>query len=110
MTHARHGAPPVTAAAALEVRDLVAGYDQADVLAGVSLTVAPGEITCLLGANGAGKTTLVRAILGLTPPRAGEIRLDGMRIDGLPPHRIAALGVGAIPEGRRVFPRLTVRE
>jgi branched-chain amino acid transport system ATP-binding protein len=110
VTHARHGAPPVTAAAALEVRDLVAGYDQADVLAGVSLTVAPGEITCLLGANGAGKTTLVRAILGLTPPRAGEIRLDGMRIDGLPPHRIAALGVGAIPEGRRVFPRLTVRE
>jgi branched-chain amino acid transport system ATP-binding protein len=99
-----------TAGAALQVSGLVAGYDQADVLTGVSIEAAPGEITCLLGANGAGKTTLVRAILGLTPPRAGEIRLDGVRIDGLPPHRVAALGVGAIPEGRRVFPRLTVRE
>jgi branched-chain amino acid transport system ATP-binding protein len=99
-----------TAGAALQVSDLVAGYDQADVLTGVSIEASPGEITCLLGANGAGKTTLVRAILGLTPPRAGEIRLDGTRIDGLPPHRVAALGVGAIPEGRRVFPRLTVRE
>ena len=100
----------MSAATLLQVSGLAAGYDQADVLAGVCIEALAGEITCLLGANGAGKTTLVRAILGLTPPRAGEIRLDGRRIDGLPAHRVAALGVGAIPEGRRVFPRLTVRE
>lgn len=94
----------------LEVRHLRVGYDRADVLTDVSIVARPGEITCLLGANGAGKSTLVRAILGLTPPRAGEILLDGQPITGLPTHRIAARGIGAIPEGRRVFARLTIEE
>jgi branched-chain amino acid transport system ATP-binding protein len=94
----------------LEVRKLRVGYDRADVLTDVSIVARAGEITCLLGANGAGKSTLVRAVLGLTPPREGEILLDGQSIAGLPTHRIAARGVGAIPEGRRVFPRLTVKE
>lgn len=94
----------------LEVKNLRVGYDRADVLTDVSIVARAGEITCLLGANGAGKSTLVRAVLGLTPPREGEILLDGQSIAGLPTHRIAALGVGAIPEGRRVFPRLTVKE
>ena len=94
----------------LEVRGLRTGYDRVDVLEDVSLVARPGEITCLLGANGAGKSTLVRAILGLTPPRAGSVLLDGQPVGGLPTHRIVALGVGAIPEGRKVFPRLTVAE
>lgn len=94
----------------LEVRELTVGYDRADVLTGVSLLAKAGEITCLLGANGSGKSTLVRAVLGLTPPRLGEIRLGGTIISGLPTHRVVAHGIGAIPEGRRVFPKLTVEE
>ncbi|MBI1394503.1 MAG: ATP-binding cassette domain-containing protein [Betaproteobacteria bacterium] len=94
----------------LEIRDLTVGYDRADVLSGVSLVARPGEITCLLGANGSGKSTLARAILGLTPPRAGTIRLGETDITGLPTHRVVAQGIGAIPEGRRVFPKLSVRE
>ncbi len=94
----------------LTIEALVAGYDKADVLTGVSLVAEPGRITCLLGANGAGKTTLVRAILGLTPPRGGSIRLDGTELSGLPTHRIVAAGVACIPEGRRLFPKLTVEE
>lgn len=97
-------------AVALSVRGIRVGYDRVDVLHEVSIEARAGEITCLLGANGAGKTTLVRAVLGLTPPRAGEILLDGQRIDGMPTHRIVARGIGAIPEGRRVFPKLTVAE
>lgn len=94
----------------LAIEGLVAGYDKADVLSGVSLVAEPGLITCLLGANGAGKTTLVRAILGLTPPRAGSIRLDGVELSGSPTHRIVAAGIACIPEGRRLFPKLTVEE
>jgi branched-chain amino acid transport system ATP-binding protein len=94
----------------LEVQGLYVAYGRADVLEDVSLAAQAGEITCLLGANGAGKSTLVRAVLGLTPARAGCILLDGTPISGLPTHRIAALGVGAIPEGRRVFPKMTVAE
>jgi branched-chain amino acid transport system ATP-binding protein len=96
--------------ATLTLENVVAGYDQADVLTDVSLTAAAGKITCLLGANGAGKTTLIRAILGLTPPRAGSIRLDETDITGLPTHGVIAQGIACIPEGRRVFPRLTVAE
>lgn len=95
---------------ALKLEHLVAGYDQADVVTDVSLTAAAGKITCLLGANGSGKTTLIRAILGLTPPRAGRIMLGTAEITGMPTHRVVALGVACIPEGRRVFPRLTVAE
>ncbi|MFO1320898.1 MAG: ABC transporter ATP-binding protein [Burkholderiales bacterium] len=94
----------------LEVRDLTVGYDRADVLTRVSLVARAGEITCLLGANGSGKSTLVRAVLGLTPPRGGEILLGDISIAGLPTHQVIARGIGAIPEGRRVFPKLTVEE
>jgi branched-chain amino acid transport system ATP-binding protein len=97
-------------AAALEVKDVYAAYDKADVLEGVTLSVAPGSITCLLGSNGSGKTTLIRAILGLTPPRAGSIRFGGTELAGLPTHKVVAAGIACIPEGRKVFPKLTVEE
>jgi branched-chain amino acid transport system ATP-binding protein len=97
-------------AAALEVKDVYAAYDKADVLEGVTLSVAPGSITCLLGSNGSGKTTLIRAILGLTPPRAGSIRFGGRELAGLPAHKVIAAGIACIPEGRKVFPKLTVEE
>lgn len=94
----------------LEVVGIRAAYDRVDVLQGVSLTVAPGSITCILGANGAGKSTLIRAILGLTPPHTGAIRFDGQAIHGLPTHRVIARGIACIPEGRKVFPKMTVEE
>jgi len=96
--------------AGLEIENVRAGYDKADVLDGVSLAVPPGRITCLLGANGAGKTTLIRAILGLTAPRAGRITFDGTDITGVPTHKIIAAGIACIPEGRKVFPKLTAEE
>ncbi len=94
----------------LLIEDVVSGYDQADVLSGVSMQVPEGQITCLLGSNGAGKTTLIRAILGLTPARSGRISFGQSEITRQPTHRIAALGVTCIPEGRRVFPRMSVTE
>lgn len=94
----------------LRIESVFTAYDRADVLHGVSLTVEPGSITCLLGANGSGKTTLVRSILGLTPPRAGRIIFDGREITALPTHKIIAAGIACIPEGRKVFPKLTVEE
>jgi branched-chain amino acid transport system ATP-binding protein len=94
----------------LDVESVTTAYDQADVLEDVSLTVAPGRITCLLGANGSGKTTLIRSILGLTPPRAGRIAFDGVDITTLPTHKVIAAGIACIPEGRKVFPKLTVEE
>src|SRR5262245_8374714 len=96
--------------AGLEIDNVRAGYDRADVLDGVSLGVQAGRITCLLGANGSGKTTLIRSILGLNPPRAGRIAFAGADITGLPTHRIIATGIACIPEGRKVFPKLTVEE
>lgn len=94
----------------LEIEGLYTAYDKADVLEGVSLTVEPGRITCLLGSNGSGKTTLIRSILGLTPPRAGRIAFDGADITALPTHKVIAAGMSCIPEGRKVFPKLTVEE
>ena len=94
----------------LDIAGLRAGYDRADVLEDVALTVEPGRITCLLGANGSGKTTLIRAILGLTPPRAGRIAFDGRDITGLATHNVIAAGIACIPEGRKVFPKFTVEE
>jgi branched-chain amino acid transport system ATP-binding protein len=94
----------------LEITEVFTAYDRADVLDGVTLTVEPGRITCLLGANGAGKTTLIRSILGLTPPRAGRITFEGVDITRLPTHRVIAAGIACIPEGRRVFPKFTVEE
>ncbi len=96
--------------ASLTLEDVYTAYDKADVLHGVSLRVEPGRITCILGANGAGKTTLIRSILSLTPPRSGRILHDGADITGLPTHQIVRRGIACIPEGRRVFPRMTVRD
>ena len=79
-------------------------------LFGISLTVARGECVCLLGRNGVGKTTTMRAIMGLTPPSSGRIVFEGTDITGLPPHRIARLGLGFVPENRRIFAELTVWE
>jgi branched-chain amino acid transport system ATP-binding protein len=94
----------------LEIEGVYTAYDKADVLEGISLKVEPGRITCLLGSNGSGKTTLIRSILGLTPPRAGHIAFDGQDITALPTHKVIAAGVACIPEGRKVFPKLTVEE
>ena len=97
-------------AAMLEIDSITTAYDKADVLQGVSLSVDAGRITCLLGSNGSGKTTLVRSILGLTPPRAGRMVFNGIDITRLPTHKIVAAGIACIPEGRKVFPKLTVEE
>jgi branched-chain amino acid transport system ATP-binding protein len=94
----------------LDIDGVHTAYDKADVLDGVSLKVEPGRITCLLGSNGSGKTTLIRSILGLTPARAGRIAFDGADITALPTHKVIAAGIACIPEGRKVFPKLTVEE
>jgi branched-chain amino acid transport system ATP-binding protein len=94
----------------LEIKGVATAYEKADVLQGVSLAVEAGSITCLLGSNGSGKTTLVRSILGLTPARAGRIVFNGADITRLPTHKIIAAGIACIPEGRKVFPKLTVEE
>jgi branched-chain amino acid transport system ATP-binding protein len=94
----------------LAIDSISVAYDRADVLREVSLAVAPGSITCILGSNGSGKSTLIRAILGLTPPRRGRIAFEGADIAGRPTHEIVARGIACIPEGRRIFPRLTVAE
>lgn len=94
----------------LTVTGLTTGYDKVNVLHDVSIDVAPGKITCILGANGAGKSTLIRAILGLTPPRKGEVMWEGRNLAGQKTHAIIASGISCIPEGRKVFPRMSVAE
>ncbi len=94
----------------LDIERVTTAYDKADVLNGVSLAIESGRITCLLGSNGSGKTTLIRSILGLTPPRAGRIAFNGADITGLPTHKVIAAGIACIPEGRKVFPKLTAEE
>jgi branched-chain amino acid transport system ATP-binding protein len=94
----------------LEVRDLRGGYGGAEVLRGVALTVGAGEIVAILGSNGAGKTTLNRALSGLLPQCSGEIRFAGRRIDGAPSAAIVAAGLIHVPEGRKIFPNMSVRE
>jgi len=94
----------------LELRDVITGYGNIMALKGVSLRVAPGEIVTLIGANGAGKTTTLMSISGIVPPKAGEIYFTGKVIHGLPPEEIVALGIAHVPEGRRIFPRMTVME
>src|SRR6186713_3531742 len=85
-------------------------YGLSQVLFGVSLAIAPGEMVTLMGRNGMGKTTTIRSIMGLTPARAGSIRFAGSEVRTQPSYRIAQLGVGLVPEGRQIFPNLTVRE
>ena len=94
----------------LSVENVFAGYDKADVLQDVSLTIESGSITCILGSNGSGKSTLIRAILGLTPPRRGRVVFDGTDLTDMPTHRIVGAGLACIPEGRKVFPKLAVVE
>jgi branched-chain amino acid transport system ATP-binding protein len=98
------------AAPLLQLSNVYTAYDKADVLTDISLTVAEGTITCILGSNGSGKSTIIRSILGLTRPRKGSIRLAGRDITHLPTHLINKVGVACIPEGRKVFPKLTVEE
>ena len=95
---------------ALTAHDLNTYYGKSHILYGVSLEVRTGEIVTLLGRNGAGKTTTLRSLVGLTHPRQGEVRIFGNVTTSWPPYRIAALGVGYVPEGRRIFPSLTVEE
>jgi branched-chain amino acid transport system ATP-binding protein len=94
----------------LEVRDLEVRYGGIRALNGISLSVPAGSIVTLIGANGAGKSTTLRALSGLVPPSAGSIRFDGAEISGMPAHRIVAAGLAHVPEGRLVFPELTVLE
>jgi branched-chain amino acid transport system ATP-binding protein len=94
----------------LEVSHLSAAYGETPVLFDVSLSVGAGEVVALLGRNGMGKTTIVRAVMGLLPTRGGGITIDGASVTGLKPFRIARLGLGLVPEGRQVFPTLTVEE
>ncbi|MFM7035757.1 MAG: ABC transporter ATP-binding protein [Planctomycetia bacterium] len=94
----------------LVVNELRAGYGPITALHGVSLDVEEGELVAVIGANGAGKTTLLMAISGVVPTRGGDVVYRRQTITGLPPHEIVRLGIGHCPEGRRIFPRLTVRE
>src|SRR6201990_3443380 len=94
----------------LAVDKIETRYGLSQVLFGISLAIAPGEMVTLMGRNGMGKTTTVRSIMGLTPAMAGAIRVDGRDITSLPSYRIAQLGIGLVPEGRQIFPNLTTRE
>ena len=94
----------------LELEDVSVRYRKIEAVKGISIGVEEGEIVTLIGANGAGKSTTLRAISGLERLSGGEIRFDGKRIDGASPEKIAGLGVAHVPEGRRVFPMMTVRE
>jgi len=93
-----------------EMRDLTVRYDQVLALDGVSIALAEGEIAALIGANGAGKSTVLRAITGLKAPVSGEIWFDGQRIDGLPPAELVGRGIVMVPEGRHVYPLMSVRD
>ena len=94
----------------LEVKDLNTFYEQSHILQGVSLGIAQGEIVCLLGRNGVGKSTTLKSIIGLVTPRSGEVLFKGKNVAGMAPHDIAKRGVGYVPEERRIFPTLSVRE
>ncbi|GAA2960855.1 ABC transporter ATP-binding protein [Streptomyces enissocaesilis] len=94
----------------LELRGLRVAYGAIEALKGIDLTVGEGEIVALLGGNGAGKTTTLRTVSGMLSPRQGEVRLRGERIDGIKSHELVDFGIGHVPEGRRVFARMSVRE
>ena len=94
----------------LEVEALAAAYGAAQVLFDVSFSVGAGEVVTLLGRNGMGKTTTISTVMGLTPAAGGRVTFGGLRLDGLPPHRVAQAGLGLVPEGRQIFPALNVEE
>lgn len=94
----------------LSVEDLTSGYGDSQVLFGMTFEVAAGEVVTLMGRNGMGKTTTVATVMGLVRPSAGTVRIEGEPVQGLPPYRIAQRGLGLVPEGRQVFPTLTVEE
>src|SRR5437588_9530457 len=96
--------------ALLQLSNIETAYGRSQVLFGISFDIAAGEMVTLMGRNGMGKTTTVRSVMGLTPARSGSILFGGREIAALPSYRIAQLGVGLVPEGRRIFPNLTVRE
>src|SRR3954466_13841509 len=95
---------------ALSLSNVHTFYGDSHVLHGVSFSLRPGGVLALLGRNGAGKTTCISTIIGFLKPQGGEIRLFGQQIEGLSPERISRLGIGLVPQGRRIFPSLTVRE
>jgi branched-chain amino acid transport system ATP-binding protein len=94
----------------LELREVIVSYGSIDALKGISLTVKKGEIVALIGANGAGKSTTLMAVSGVAPLRTGTIFYEGKRISGRPAHEIVRMGISQVPEGRRIFGRMTVRE
>ena len=94
----------------LDVAGIHTYYGTSHILFGISFEIRKGEAVCLLGRNGAGKTTTFRSIIGLTPPRSGSIRFKGQEVVGKPPYRIAQMGIGFVPDDRRIFPDLTVRQ
>jgi branched-chain amino acid transport system ATP-binding protein len=94
----------------LEVSDLEASYDESQILFGVSFRVAAGEVVTLLGRNGMGKSTTIKAVMGILPARHGTVSFAGVELHRLPAHRVAQHGLGLVPEGRHIFPNLTVRE
>src|ERR1044072_8280849 len=94
----------------LEIENLSVFYGSIEALKGISLRVEEGEIVTLIGANGAGKSTTLRSISGIVPPRTGRILFNGNEIQGLPGHTVAEIGIAQSPEGRRIFPRMTVLE
>ncbi len=96
--------------ALLELKNVHTYYGKIHALKGMSITVNKGEIVTLIGSNGAGKSTTLRTISGLLTPRQGQVEFDGKRIDNVPPHEIVKMGIAQSPEGRRIFPRLTVLE
>ncbi|CCH72271.1 leucine/isoleucine/valine transporter subunit; ATP-binding component of ABC superfamily [Nostocoides australiense Ben110] len=113
MSHAVHESDltrPASAPAMLEVKDLEVSYGKIKAVKGISFTVGQGEVVSLIGTNGAGKTTTLRTISGLLRPSAGSITFQGKRIDDVPAHEIVVLGIAHCPEGRRIFPQMTVEE
>ena len=94
----------------LQIESVKTAYDRIDVLHGITLSVEAGTITCILGSNGSGKSTLIRSILGLTPPNQGQIQFDGRSLLGLKTHQVIGRGIARIPEGRKIFTKMTVDE
>jgi branched-chain amino acid transport system ATP-binding protein len=94
----------------LEIKEIHTYYGTSHILFGISMEVKEGEAVCLLGRNGAGKTTTLKSVIGLTPPKKGKIFFQGKEVSGKPPYRVAQMGVGFVPDDRRIFPDLTVRQ